>query len=170
MALNRQITHVTLHFINPAGTADRYFEFAMQNFNFEFEPVFYGESTTEALSGRLFQNYRGFRFTSDMRWNRSFELVRRQVGANTPTNQTFRVMFNFIIEYYVQYQRDDVRIYPGDLDYSTNENNASNYIEVVPNVIRYTQRYRDQIGMFIPIIRFRGKDVLSVIPEYFQGL
>lgn len=149
-----------------SGGDNQFYEIPAQNFSFDFETIFYGEATTEALSGRLFQNFRGFRLIVDMTWERSFELVQRKVGA-VLSDQTFRVLFNYMITHFVDNLEEYIKIYPGDIDYA--ELNTSNYLQAIPNIVRYRQKYRSQIGIFIPRIRLRGRDVIDTIPEYFEG-
>lgn len=162
MALNKQIQALTVEF-----PGERFYEIPTQNFNFEFEPIFYGEPTTEALSGRLFQNYRGYRFILDMTWEASIESVTRRIDATT-TTQTFRDLLNYMVTFFVVDQNDYVKIYPGDITFALA--NTSSFIEAVPNVVRYTQRYRSTVGIFIPRLRMRGRDILSEIPSYFEGV
>lgn len=168
MALNKQISYITLQFSSSPNQAQRQYEIPSQNFRLEFEPVFWGETTDEALSGRLYQNYRGYRFICDMTWNRSLESMRRRIDSATASTESFRDMYNYMITYFVQEQMEAVRVYPGDLGYVFS--NQNNYIEGVPNVLRYTAQYRNQVGIFVPRIRLRGRDVLTTIPEFYEAV
>ena len=167
MSLDKQISTITLYFPAAGTNPVREYEIPSQNFRLEFEPSFWGDTVDEALSGRLFQNYRGYRFVCDMTWDRAIEHVRKRVDFDTPTDSTFRDMFNYIITYFVDEQQEAVRVYPGNLSYVLSTTN--NYIEGVPNILRYTARYRGQVGVFIPRIRLRGRDILTQIPEYYEG-
>ncbi len=114
------------------------------------EPVYYtGNAYGAALSGKLRQNFRGYRIFTNITYDTALERT------------VYLSFFNELIDAFVDTPVESVSFYPDTSD-------KSNSIEVVLDNANYLNSYRNTIGTFTPELRFASLDIQNSIPGYLS--
>ena len=125
------------------------FSIKTQNISNPFKAVYWNSAFDEAINGFLRTNLRGFRFESDLRWDK-----------NTQPD-IIRDLFNDIYWEIVTNGSDSINI---------SFDGGSNEIAVIPTSLDYLVQWKNQIGArLVPSLSVIGRDILTELPDYLQA-
>ena len=151
MALAKQVKNIYIRGTNFTGgnVSSTVYNIQVQNFTIDPQDVYWNNNPTdEALSGYLRSNFRGFRAVYTFNFDVSVEPM------------TIRSLLNDI---YVDFVTNGVASIEISMD------SGSNYVDVVPESLRYLIEYTQTIGKFTPSFKFMGQDILTSIPSYLES-
>lgn len=153
MALGRKISTVYVQNRDYGSDPQWRYEFRVTNAQSDLGQVNWTSATDEDLGGSLRSNLRGFRANVSLDWPKLHSAV------VTGTGTTMRAFFNSMINSIVINQDQYIELSLDGID----------YFNVVPESGSINNSIKNQITRPRGSINFRGREILTVIPEYLEA-
>lgn len=161
MALQRRIQEI--HIKNQDGGGSNLlvwrYRLTPNNFDNNLGMVNWGSAFDEALDGSLRQNFRGFRSTINIDWEKLTDatIYETEDAANSDLESLFNDMITSLAT-----NKDD------GVDISLDGVNG-NYDTYVPESLSRLASYTNQIGRTSGDLSFKGQQLKTSIPSYLKG-
>lgn len=172
------------HGTNSANSIE--YSVTIQNKDIQIVPEFWGGGAyDETIGAKRISNLRGYRVSVSLNFNASKEYTSKVVGNASATDSTFREMFNDMIYCFtndemptsantfvglnLRLRTDSGQNVVTDTNY-IGTNSEGTFLSFVPDEMVYNQQYNNQIGRFIPRMRFVSEVLLPNIPEELEGV